>query len=294
MLDAIAELGYRPNGAARALIRGHQSVIAVLASATTRYGYASTIQGIEEAARVAGFIVMITVIESDEPQVVKESVDLALANPVSGVIVLKFDPAGIVALRQLPPGLPVVAAAGSRGSSVPHAVLDDTPAAVEATEYLLGLGHRTVHHVAIPSAGRRSGRAAGWHKALERAGTEIPDMFQAGWDPHDAYEIGLDLAHRKDVTAVLCGNDELAIGLMRALHEQGRRVPEDISVMGFDGHPLGAMWAPALTTVEQDFVDLGRRAFSQVAALLGEGHPPQNTSSKPRLVIRESTAPPRH
>lgn len=294
VIAAIEELGYRPNGAARALIRGHQSVVAVLAGGTTSYGHASTIQGIEEAARLAGFIVMITVIESEEPQVVKESIDLALANPVSGVIVLKFDPAGIVALRQLPPGVPVVAAAGSKGSRVPHAVLDDTAAGVEATEYLLGLGHRTVHHVAIPSAGRRSGRAAGWHKALERAEAAVPDVIQAGWDPRDAYEIGLELSGRTDVTAVLCGNDELAIGLMRALHERGRRVPEDISVMGFDGHPLGAMWTPALTTVEQDFVDLGRRAFSQVAALLGEGHPPLNTSSKPRLVIRESTAPPRH
>jgi DNA-binding LacI/PurR family transcriptional regulator len=292
VLAAIEALGYRPNGAARALIRGHQSVIAVLAGATARYGCALTIQGIEEAARLAGFMVMITVIESDKPQVVKEAIDLALANPVSGVIVLKFDPGGIAAVRQLPQGVAVVAAAGSKGSRVPHVVLDDTAAAVEATEYLLGLGHRTVHHVAIPAAGRRSGRAAGWQRALARAGAEIPPILQAGWDPRDAYEIGLGLAQRADVTAVLCGNDELAIGLMRALREQGRRVPQDISVVGFDGHPLGALWDPALTTVEQDFVDLGRRAFGQVAALLGERHPPQNSSSRPRLVIRESTAPP--
>jgi DNA-binding LacI/PurR family transcriptional regulator len=293
VLAAIEELGYRPNGAARALIKGHQSVISVLAGDTARYGYALTIQGIEEAARAAGFIVMITVIESAEKEVVKEAIDLALTNPVSGVIVLKFDLAGIAAVRQLGSSVPVVAAAGNKGGRVPHAVLDDTAAAVTATEYLLGLGHRTVHHVAVPAAGRRSGRAAGWYKALERAGAEIPPLLQADWDPRSAYRIGLELAQRDDVTAVLCGNDELAIGLIRALHDSGRRVPEDISVVGFDGHPLGALCLPALTTVEQDFVDLGRRAFRQVAALLGEGTPQQTSTSTPTLVIRESTAPAR-
>ena len=294
VMAAIGELGYRPNGAARALIRGHQSVIAVLAGATARYGYALTIKGIEEAARLAGFMVMITVIESEEPEVVEGAIDLALANPVAGVVVLEFDHAGHAAVQRLPPGVPVIAAAGSKGSGAPHVVLDDTAAGLEATEYLLGLGHRTVHHVAVPEWRGRSGRAAGWHRALQRAGVEIPPLLQCSWDPRDAYRFGLELAERRDVTAVLCGNDELAIGLMRALHECGRRVPHDISVVGFDGHPLGALWTPALTTVEQDFVDLGRRAFAHVAALLGDGHPPQNSSSKPRLVIRESTAPPPH
>lgn len=292
VLAAIEELGYRPNGAARALITGRQSVIAVLAGATTRYGYALTIQGIEEAARLAGYIVMITVVESDEPHIVRRTIDLALANPVAGVIVLKFDPAGIATARALPSGVPVVAVSGGRGSQVPHVVLDDTAAGMAATEYLLALGHRTVHHIAVPPAGRRNGRAAGWRRALERAGAEVPPALQAGWDPHHAYEIGLTLAERTDVTAVLCGNDELAIGLLRALHERGRQVPEEISVVGFDGHPLGALWRPALTTVEQDFVDLGRRAFQQVCSLIGEGHAPRTSVSTPRLVVRESTGPP--
>ncbi|NDL57459.1 LacI family DNA-binding transcriptional regulator [Phytoactinopolyspora mesophila] len=293
VLAAIEELGYRPNGAARALVKGHQSVIAVLASNTTRYGYALTIQGIEEAARAAGFIVMITVIESEDAGAVTSAVDLALRNPVSGVVVLKFDPVGVAALRALPKSLAVVAASGSRGTSIPHATLDDTAAASEATDYLLKLGHTTVHHVAIPSSGRRSGRALGWQKALERAGAEVPEVMYAGWEPRRAHEIGFSLASRPDVTAVLCGNDELAIGLMRGLYDGGRRVPDDISVVGFDGHPLGELWAPSLTTVEQDFAELGRRSFDLVAALI-EGKPaPMTSARQPHLVIRESAAPPR-
>ncbi|WP_129663907.1 LacI family DNA-binding transcriptional regulator [Phytoactinopolyspora endophytica] len=292
VLAAIEELGYRPNGAARALVKGHQSVIAVLASDTTRYGYAVTIQGIEEAARAAGFIVMITVIESEEPAAVASAVNLALRNPVSGMIVLKFDPPGVAAVRALPKGVPVVAASGSRGTGVPHATLDDIEGAVKATEYLLGLGHRTVHHVAIPTSGRRAGRAAGWQRALAKAGAEIPEVMYAGWDPRRAYEHGRSLGDRPDVTAVLCGNDELAIGLMRGLRDVGRRVPEDVSVVGFDGHPLGELWAPALTTVEQDFAELGQRSFNLVAALIEGRSSPMTSARQPRLVIRESAGPP--
>jgi DNA-binding LacI/PurR family transcriptional regulator len=302
VLAAIAELGYRPNGAARALVAGRQAAIAVLTGGTNRYGYAATLQGIEEAARLAGFIAMITVIESDDPEIVRASVDLALAHPVAGVVVVKFDPASGAALRLLSPSPsspPVVAASGGRSRGVPHAVLDDTAAAVQATEYLLSLGHRTVHHLAIPAAGRRSGRAVGWRKALERAGAEVPDVLQCDWDPHQGYRLGLQLAERDDVTAVLCGNDELALGVMRGLYERGRRVPEDVSVVGFDGHPLGALSVPALTTVEQDFVGLGRRAFDLLAGLMGRAgevggdrHPPKSSVATPRLVVRESTAPP--
>jgi DNA-binding LacI/PurR family transcriptional regulator len=288
---AIKELGYRPNSAARALVTGRQAVIAVLASNTTRYGYATTIQGIEEAARLAGFIVMITVVETDEPDVVDAAVDMALSHPVAGVIVLKFDPAGAAALQKLPAGLPVVAASGDRGRGVPHAVLDDTAGAVAATEYLLGLGHRTVHYVAVPTSGRRAGRAAGWRRALTEAGAEVPAILDAGWEPERAYEIALETAERDDITAVLCGNDELAFGFVRGLHEAGRRVPDEISVVGFDGHPLGRFLTPALTTVQQDFADLGRRSFGLLGELLESGQITRTSSAAASLVVRESSGP---
>jgi DNA-binding LacI/PurR family transcriptional regulator len=293
IIAAIEELGYRPNGAARALVRGRQSLIAVLASDTMKYGYASTLKGIEEVARNAGFIVMITVLDAPQPDVVAKAVDLALSHPVSGVIVLKFDPQGVAALQALPDGLPVVAASGGRGTGVPHAVLDDTAGAMKATEYLLELGHRTVHYMAVPTSGRRSGRAAGWRRALQRAGAEVPPEFSAGWDPHQAYEIGLEITERSDVTAVLCGNDELAMGLLRAFHQRRVRVPDDISVVGFDGHPLSELCTPALTTVEQDFVDLGRRSFELLHDRLEGRRPAKTSSASPRLVIRESAGPPR-
>lgn len=294
VLAAIKELGYRPNSAARALVTGRQAVIAVLASNTTRYGYATTLQGIEEAARLAGFIVMITIVETDEADVVNAAVDMALSHPVAGVIVLKFDPPGAAVLNKLPAGLPVVAASGDRGRGVPHAVLDDTAGAVAATAYLLELGHRTVHYVAVPTSGRRAGRATGWRRALAAAGAEEPAILDAGWEPERAYEIALEIADRADVTAVLCGNDELAMGFLRGLHEAGRHVPDEISVVGFDGHPLGRYLTPALTTVQQDFAELGRRSFELLDELLETGHAARTASSAGILVVRESSGPPRH
>jgi DNA-binding LacI/PurR family transcriptional regulator len=179
------------------------------------------------------------------------AIDLMLGQTVAGVAVIEFDPVGVAVSRALPPGIPVVAAAaaGQTRSPHPHAYLDDRVAAREATEYLLGLGHRTVHHLAIPSTDARTGRARGWRQALEAAGAEVPEPLAADYDPASGYQVGRALAADRSVTAVLCGNDELAIGLMRALAEEGRRVPEDVSVVGFDDQPFAAMWSPALTTV---------------------------------------------
>lgn len=294
VMRAIQELGYRPNGAARALVQGRQPIIAVFAGNTTRYGYARTIQGIEETARAAGFIVVITVIETDDPKVVDTGVDLVLSQPVAGAIVLEFDPAGGAALDAMPASLPVVAAAGSsRRAVVPHAFMDDRTAAKEATQYLLGLGHATVHHVAIPPSGEPSGRSVGWREALDEAGIPVPKLLQAGWEPISGYRIGRELALSDDVTAVLCGNDELAIGVLRALAEAGLSVPDDVSVVGFDGQPFAELWSPPLTTVEQDFVGLGRQAFGLLKDLLDGLPVPPSVSSSPRLVVRGSTAPPR-
>ena len=161
-----------------------------------------------------------------------------------------------------------------------------------ATEHLLGLGHRTVHYLGIPSPSWPSGRMKGWRDALEAAGAPVPDVVECGWDPQEAFQRGRELAGDATMTAVLCGNDQLAIGVMRAMAEAGRRVPGDVSVVGFDGEPVAALLTPALTTVEQDFVRLGHRAVQMLVDRIDHGTSVQTSSAVPRLVVRESTAPP--
>ena len=294
IMAAIRELGYRPNAAARALVSGRQSMIAVVSGNTTRYGYAMTIQGIEEAARAAGYLVVITVVDAPDESTVSTTVDLVLGQPVAGVVVLAFDEAGILAKSAFPQTIPVVSAVavGDPAASEPQAFLDDRLAAKEATEYLLGLGHATVHHVSVPQAIPRMGRTLGWEDALTEAGIEIPEIIAADWEPASGREVGLQLAHRPDVTAVICGNDEVAIGVIRGLHEAGKRVPDDVSVVGFDDSPLAAVAIPSLTTVAQDFIGLGHRAFGQLNRMITTGDAPMFSAAAPHLVVRESTAPP--
>jgi DNA-binding LacI/PurR family transcriptional regulator len=304
VLKAITELGYRPSGAARTLRSGRPSTIAILVANTTRYGYARTIEGIEEAARGAGYLVLIAVFENEDSAGGIAAVQQVLTQSIAGVIVLKFDRAAVGALSALPEDVLRVVVSGQREKSASQAVIDEALGARQATEHLLGLGHRTVHHVAIPTSGREDGRTLGWRKALRQAGADVPEVLRAGWDPLEARAIGRQIGEsRPDITALLCGNDEIALGVMRGLQDCGCRVPEDVSVIGFDDHPLSPLWTPALTTVAQDFFDLGRRSFDLLAEQLGTGgrtaghggssHRPRRSSRSALLVVRESTGPAR-
>lgn len=292
VVAAIDELGYRPSAAARALASGKPRLLSVVTGDTSKYGYTQTIQGVEEAARSAGYAVIITVVESADPAVVDGAVASLLSQSVAGVVVLNFDPQGLAVSKRLPPDLPVVLVSGSRVEGVPHATLDEAQAAEDLTDHLLDLGHATVHHVSVPHAGEKDLRAAGWRTALERRGLAVPPIITATWEPESGRQVGLGLVERPDITAVFCGNDEIAIGLLRGVVQTGRRVPQDVSVVGFDDHPLSAYWSPPLTTVDLDFSGLGARAYTLlVQALAGDDSAPVS-SARPPLVLRETAGPP--
>jgi DNA-binding LacI/PurR family transcriptional regulator len=294
VMAAIVELGFRPSAAARTLATGRARIIAVLTGNTSRYGYAETIRGIEERSREDGYTVMITVVESTDDDEVDRAIDLVVNQSVAGVVVLKFDPPGVAALHRLPPGLPAVSVSGIREPGVPQAVLDEAAASREATEYLLDLGHATVHHVRVPPSREEDGRTTGWSDALRARGIPVPSPHDATWSPESGRVIGLRLAADRTVTAVFCGNDEIAMGVMRGIIDGGRRVPEDVSVIGFDDHPLAAMWSPPLTTVRQDFGALGGRAYGILADRLRGLEVPAFSSDNVTLVLRQSCAPPAH
>jgi DNA-binding LacI/PurR family transcriptional regulator len=291
VLDVIGRMDYRPNRAARALGLGRAGAVTVITADTMLYGYASTLQGVEEAARQQGLAVGIRVVESDRPADIRQAVDYVSDPSAGSVLVIAFDSAGAGVLRALPPGIPVVAATeagGLPGTPHPMIYLDERHAATEATAHLLGLGHRTVHHVAIPSETGTSARQAGWRQALREAGAPVPPVVRVGWDPRSTYLAGRRLAADAAVTAILCGNDDTALAVRRALYEAGRNVPDDVSVVGFDDVPAAAYWTPALTTVRMDFVGLGRACVAELT-----GARPAVPLAPPRLVIRESTARPR-
>lgn len=294
VLQVIADLGYRPNKLARMLAGGPVRSVTVLTSDTALYGAAATLRGMEEAARTAGFSVGISVLERDT---VQPDVTVRLNRPGEAVMVIAFDDAGVRALTSLPPDVPVAAAVERRPDTEapdPWQVwLDDRAAAARATRYLLSLGHRTVHYVAIPSStSDLPQRTQGWMDALKAAGRPVPEPPQGGWTPRSGYLAVRDQVADRSVTAILCGNDDLALGVMRAAREAGRDIPGDLSVVGFDDSPPSAYLNPSLTTVRLDFEGLGRACFDLLHRRLEpQTAPAFPTWSEPELIVRESSGP---
>ena len=177
--------------------------------------------------------------------------------------------------------------------SRPAVWIDEYTAAKEATQYLLSLGHKTVHHLSIPSWTGKTRRMSGWRSALEQAGVAVPKPLLSGWSAEWGYEMGQKLAQDLKVTALLCGNDDIALGVVRAMHEAGRPVPAEVSIVGFDDVPFARFYTPALTTVRQDFKTLGKVCFAELLSVVGTSRPIERPGyPEAQLVIRESAGPP--
>jgi DNA-binding LacI/PurR family transcriptional regulator len=294
VLDAIEQLQYRPSSLARALKWGERRMIAILTASTELYGYTRTIAGVEKAAQEEGYSVVISTVKSADPDDVRAALEPVLDQQLAGAIVMDFDQAGAELLRQLPTGLPVVAASGfSQGQpGHPYAFIDEYSAGLAVTRHLLRLGHSTVHHLGLFPLTQFSGRYQGWIDALAEAGLEPPPVLPATRSAQSGYEQGLRIADSPQITAVFCSNDGLAHAALRALHDRGVRVPDDVSLIGWDNQPFTEFTWPALTTVEPGFRDLGARAFRLLLDQISGPGEVSNSTAAPQLIVRESAAPP--
>lgn len=290
---AIELLGYRPNLVARGLKRSSMRMIAVLSTNTTLLGSAVTIQGIEDEARAQDYSVMISKLDQSSPTEVQKVVDTVVALNPSGVIVLKYDATAEKALQMLPAEVPTVVIGGAPEDERDQVSLCEREGGQAMTEYLLSLGHDTVHHIGVPVRSQGTSRTDGWEAALHTRGLHRPEPLSCGWEPSGARLLGRELASRTDITAVFVGNDELAMGLIRGLREAGRPVPETMSVVGFDDHPLSDIWEPALTTYRQDFMTAGRSAVELVVSRIKAHQEAEDLAPRLRevpgeIVVRQS------
>ncbi len=292
VLAAIRELGYRRNAAARTLVTGRTNVLGVISFDTTLYGPASMLYGIERAAH-PGYTVAVASLPGYSRTSLPDAVDRFLSQRVEGIIVIAPEISAIDAFTQLAGDIPLVAVGCGTHAPLPSVVIDNLSGAAQATRHLLDLGHETVHHVAGPESWLDAQeRAEGWRQALRSAGSQEPELLRGDWSARSGYEIGRQLAAMPDVTAVFCGNDAMALGLLRALAEGGRRVPADVSVVGFDDMPEAAFFQPPLTTVRQDLGELGRRALHMLMDRISGEHQPQPIPPiAPELIVRASSAP---
>jgi DNA-binding LacI/PurR family transcriptional regulator len=294
VLDAIRQLAYRPNAAARTLVTRRTHTLGVISIDSTLYGPAMMLHGIERAAQ-HGYFVVIASLPALDRRSMLGAVDRFLGQAVEGIIVIAPQTSAVAALAHVPSDVPLVAVGCGTRAPLTSVAVDNADGAAQATHYLLSLGHETVHHVAGPNSWLDAReRIDGWRRALREAGATEPEVITADWSARSGYEIGQKLATRDDVTAVFCGNDNIAVGLVRALTEQGRQVPDDISVVGFDDVPEAGYYLPPLTTVRQEFLELGRSALSAlVERISGAGEVGRRVRVAPELVVRASAAPPR-
>jgi len=297
VLRAIAELGYRPNAAARALVTGSTRTIGLVTSHINQYGPAQTLLGLEKAARAAGYSLGVAILDDDSEGAMREAVDRFVAQSVDAVVALSTYGQAVEALGRFSAPVPLIAVQVGHDPRHPTVWVDQEVGAAVATRHLLSLGHRTVHHVTGPGDSLEArGRLVGWRRELVAAGAPVPEVLYGNWWPTSGHAAGRELAARalasgrsgEEVTAVFVANDQMALGLLNALHEAGLSVPGDVSVVGFDDVPEAAYYTPPLTTVRQDFAELGRRGVQLVLARLrGEAYHPEPVM--PQLVVREST-----
>jgi DNA-binding LacI/PurR family transcriptional regulator len=294
VLAAMRQLDYRPNPAARALVTGRSGTLGVVSFDTTLYGPASTLFAIEQAAHAAGyFITIVSLLVLDRTSVLG-AVDRLRVQGVDGILVITPQEGAADALVNLPAGVPLVAVEAGRPNSVPLVAVDQFAGAVNATRLLLDLGHRTVSHIAGPRDFLEAQqRVDGWRATLEAAGADVPPVLVGDWSPRSGYRIGQQLAEDPDVTAIFVANDQMALGVLRAMHERGREIPREVSIVGFDDIPEAQYFTPPLTTVRQDFSEMGRSSLRLLLELMQDtGQPPQRLTIAPELVVRRSTAPP--
>ncbi|UNX53765.1 LacI family DNA-binding transcriptional regulator [Georgenia sp. TF02-10] len=295
VLAAMGQLGYAPNGAARALRYGSFGTIGMIAHRLARTGESRTVEAVVEAARARGYTVTLVDLESPSPGDVSAAVARLSHQAIDGLVIVRAEIATPETLA-LPRRLPVVVSDSRFVGHHPAVGADQTGGVRLAVQHLLDLGHRTVHHLAGPAdSGPAQLRVEAWRATLAEAGRPVPAVAEGDWTAAAGYQIGHRLAADPDVTAVLCANDETATGVLHAFHEAGRRVPDDVSVVGFDGILLAEHLLPPLTTVAQDFDEIGRRLVDLLLRQVRDGEDLTGAHEEvpTRLVVRASTAPPR-
>jgi len=290
VLAAIAELGYRRNLAARALVTSRTRAIGVLSPEVAQHGPASSVLAVESAAREHGYHPLVTAAAVEHDATVA-ALEFLLDQAVEALVVIAPHETVLGAIRDLDIRVPLVTLqAPDRPGGIG---VDQAAGARLATEHLIALGHTRIQHLAGPEGYLEAGaRRAGFLDAMARAGLVPGEELAGDWSAASGFAAGERLA--RETTAVVAANDQMAIGLLAALADAGRAVPGDVSVVGFDDIPEAAFVRPALTTVHQDFAVIGRRAVEALLAQLAPEGEATDADARipPRLVVRGSTAAP--
>ena len=289
VLKVIGEIGYRPNQAARALVTSKSRTIGVLSSQTVHYGPTTSITAIEQAAREAGYRLSITNIASGDYPSIKAGLDYLLSQSVEALVVIAPQERVLEAIKDLSLTVPFVTLQSTIRDSAHSLSVDQVAGARLATRHLIDLGHTEIMHISGPQDWiEAEARMQGFLDEINAADLRTRAPILGDWSAHFGYYAGLELLRFRDFSAVFAGNDQMALGFMHACRELGLGIPGDISVVGFDDIPEAAHFHPPLTTVRQDFAEIGRRAVSLLIGELRGDRDMNRDQIAPELVVRDS------
>lgn len=288
---AIADLGYHPNTAARALVTRRSKIIGIIGSNSALYGPASIQFSIQDAARAAGYFTSLVTLAAVTHDELREALAYLSRQSVEAIVMIVTQQDALAVVRSEATTIPLIVVEGElsgRGLSVG---VDQMEGARLATQHLVDLGHRDIVHVSGPLSWTEArARRAGYIEVMRAARLQVRADLDGDWSPARGFEIGRELAKRNDFSAVFVANDQMAIGILHAFAQAGIAVPDDVSLIGFDDVPEAAYLNPALTTVRQDFHAVGQRAIELLTTVL-DGVSPATPLLAPELVVRDSTHP---
>lgn len=292
VLDAMRRLNYMPNSAARALASRRTNRIGVVVDSVIEYGPASTLRAIEDAAHDHGYTVSSVAVSADRSVTAHDALLSLMGIGIDALCLITPRTSSIDLLREVSNGVPTLVVKPEAEDDFFTVSVDQKLGAALAAQHLIDLGHREILHLAGPLDWLDArAREREWHAHLERAGLPSRDSVVGDWTSDSGYAFGRAVV--PDFTAVFAANDQMALGLVHAFHERGIRVPDDVSVVGFDDVPDARHFLPPLTTVRQDFRALGTLSVETLLAELEGDEVPRQSLLEPELVVRASTAAPR-
>lgn len=292
VMKAIDEMSYTRSSIARALATNRTMRIGAIVDNPGFFGPNSVLRAIEGAARENGYAVSSFSAGGGEDRRVDAGVVELVAQGVDALCVIAPRASSLDLLRQQAIGLPTLVVKEEPDAEMHTASIDQRAGATAAVRHLIELGHRKILHVAGPPDWfDAKARTEAWRATLEQAGLPVVDPMIGDWSSDSGYAFGQTI-ELGDATAVFVANDQMALGLMHGFAERSIRVPEDVSVVGFDDVPDARHFLPPLTTVRQDFTLLGKVVIGELLAAIEGAETEARELIQPALQLRASTAPP--
>lgn len=292
VLRAIDEMNYTRSSIARALATNRTMRIGVLVDAPVEYGPNSTLRAFERAAREVGYAVSSFSTADDAELSIDDGVVDLVTQGVDGLCVVAPRSSSLDLLHRQSTGLPTLAVTAASEHDMLTAAVDQHLGAELAVRHLLELGHRRILHVAGPLDWLDArAREQTWRRVMHEAGAPVLEPIIGDWSSDSGFTAALTSPLIDEATAIFAANDQMALGLLHGLAKRGLRVPEDVSVVGFDDLPDARHFMPPLTTVRQDFEALGALSMSMLLRAIEGDRAITSEHIVPTLLVRESTAP---